>query len=331
MQRHLVPLARCYSIRSRKPRPLAIATPDDILLLSGSVLTVRENRAIVALLGASFLFGATFVVVKSALDDIEPLNFIAWRFLIGAALLAALALPRGKALWWHGFLTGLALFSGYALQTLGLQFTTASNSALITGLYVVMTPFLVASLARRAPSPWVVLGAAAAFIGVALLTGLDGLNLDTGELLTVGCALGFAVHIVLLSRYAHLHPVVPFTTVQVGVTAVLAAILSLTFETGPVVPDRSVWGAIALTSIGVTVGAFLLQIWSQTVVAASTAATVLSAEPAFGVATAWVVLGERLSLQGWVGAALIVAAIYLVVTRQRDESSRQAEAVTPAH
>jgi drug/metabolite transporter (DMT)-like permease len=136
---------------------------------------------------------------------------------------------------------------------------------------------------------------------------------------------------VLIARYAHRHPIVPFTTVQLAVTAVLSAASSSIFESGPGIPDRSVWGAIALTSIGVTVGAYLLQVWSQTVVGAATAAIVLSAEPAFGVATAWVVLGERLSLQGWLGAGLIVAAIYLVVTRQRDETSRDAEAVTPAH
>jgi drug/metabolite transporter (DMT)-like permease len=92
-----------------------------------------------------------------------------------------------------------------------------------------------------------------------------------------------------------------------------------------------VWGALALTAIGVTVGAYLLQIWSQTVVGAGTAAIVLSAEPAFGVATAWVVLGERLTTRGWVGAGMILVAIGLVVTKQRDESSREAEAVTPAH
>lgn len=291
----------------------------------------RENRAIAALLGASFLFGATFVVVKSALETIEPLSFIAWRFLIGALLLATLALPKGKTLWWHGSTAGLALFSGYALQTMGLESTSASNSALITGLYVVITPFLVALFSRRAPSQWVVAGAAAAFAGVVLLTGVDGLSLDTGDLLTVGCAFAFASHIVLLARYAHQHAVVPFTTVQLAVTAVLSIIAARVFESGPGIPDRSVWGAIALTAIGVTVGAYLLQIWSQTVVGASTAAIVLSAEPAFGVATAWVVLGERLSARGWIGAGLIVIAIYVVVTRQRDDALRQAESVTPAH
>lgn len=291
----------------------------------------RQTRAILALIGAAFLFGATFVVVKSALDTTEPLGFVAWRFALGAAVLATLALPTGKSLWRHGTLAGLALFSGYALQTIGLEFTTAGNSALITGLYVVITPFLAALLSRRAPSPWVVGGAAVAFAGVVLLTGLDSLSLETGDLLTLGCAFGFAAHIVALARFAHRHPVVPFTTVQLAVTAILAVASSWLFESGPGIPDRSVWPAIALTALGVTVGAYLLQIWSQTIVGADTAAIVLSAEPAFGVATAWVVLGERLSLQGWIGAALIVAAIYLVVTRQRDHASRQAEAVTPAH
>ena len=295
------------------------------------MLAARHNRAVLALVGAAFLFGATFVVVKAALESIEPLGFVSWRFGIGALLLATLAIPRGRSLWLHGSLAGLALFSGYALQTLGLVYTTASNSALITGLYVVITPFLAAGFSRRKPSPWVIVGACAAFLGVALLTGVDRLSLEKGDLLTVGCAFGFATHIVLLARYAHQHPVVPFTTVQLAVTAVLSVLAAFTFESGPGLPPSSVWGAIALTAVGVTVGAYLLQIWSQTVVGAGTAAIVLSAEPAFGVATAWVVLGERLTPEGWLGAGLIVAAIFVVVTKQRDPASREAEAVTPAH
>ncbi|HEY7822866.1 MAG TPA: DMT family transporter [Acidimicrobiia bacterium] len=291
----------------------------------------RQSRAVLALTGAAFLFGATFVVVKSALDSIQPLSFVAWRFAIGAVVLATLAIPKGKSLWLDGTLAGVALFSGYALQTIGLEFTTAANSALITGLYVVITPFLAALLARRAPSPWVVAAAAVSFGGLILFTGVDSLSLDLGDLLTVGCAFGFAIHIVTLARFAHRHPVVPFTTVQLTVTASLSIALSALFESGPGIPDRSVWPAIAITALGVTVGAYLLQIWSQTVVGAGTAAIVLSSEPVFGVATAWVVLGERLGTQGWIGAGLIVVAIYLVVTRQRDEASREAEAVTPAH
>ncbi|HJQ76836.1 MAG TPA: DMT family transporter [Acidimicrobiia bacterium] len=291
----------------------------------------RDNRAVLALVGASFLFGATFVVVKSALEGIAPIGFVAWRFLIGALILSALAVPRSGAIWRHGAVAGAALFAGYALQTAGLVATSAANSALITGLYVVFTPFLASVLARRRPSPWVVGGAASAFVGVALLTGIEDLSLSGGDLLTVGCALAFSVHIVALAHFAHRHPVIPFTTVQLVTTAALAFPAAIVFDGGVSIPDRSVWAALALTGIGVTAGAFLLQIWAQTVVGASTAALVLAAEPVFGVATAWVVLGERLGAQGWAGAALIVAAIYVVVTNQHDAASQEAEAVTPAH
>lgn len=290
-----------------------------------------QRRAIMALVGAAFLFGVTFVVVKSALDHIAPVEFVAWRFLIGAIVLATLALPRGKTIVWRGAVAGVALFAGFALQTAGLQFTTASNSALITGLYVVFTPFLASALSRRWPSPWVVAGALTAFGGVALLTGVDGMNLRQGDWLTVGCALAFAIHIVILAHWAHQHPVIPFTMVQMGVTALLAFLYAVFFEGGIELPDRSVWAALALTGIGVTAGAYLLQIWAQTIVGPSTAAVVLAAEPAFGVAAGWVVLGERLDISGWVGAALIVSAIYVVITRQRDEASRAAEAITVAH
>ena len=284
-----------------------------------------------ALVGASFLFGATFVVVKSALDDISPLSFVAWRFLIGAIILFALALPRGREIWIHGTIAGVALFAGYALQTAGLQYTSASNSALITGLYVVLTPFLAAIFARRAPSPLVVLGAVIAFIGVYLLTGVDTLSLGLGDLLTVGCALAFAFHIVALARFAHRHPVVPFTAVQILVTTLLAFPASWIVDGSATLPPRSTWVALAITGVGVTAGAFLLQIWAQRVVGAATAAVVLAAEPAFGVATGWVVLDERLTVAGWIGAALIVVAIFVVITNQRDPASREAEGLTVAH
>lgn len=300
-------------------------------LLSRTVLSTPRNRAVAALIAASFLFGATFVVVKSALDSIDPLAFVAWRFLIGALALLAFALPRGLKIWRHGAIAGLALFAGFALQTAGLQTTTASNSALITGLYVVLTPFLASALSRRLPSPWVVGGALAAFAGVVLLTGLDDFGLSTGDLLTLGCALAFAIHIVILAHYAHQHPVVPFTTVQMAVTAALAFVLSAFFEGGIEIPDSAVWAALALTGIGVTGGAYLLQIWAQTIIGPSTAAVVLAAEPIFGVAAGWVVLQERLDLAGVIGAGLIIAAIYVVITRQRDRTSREAEAVTAAH
>lgn len=283
-----------------------------------------------ALLVAAFLFGASFVTVKSALDDIGPLGFVGWRFGLGALILAAIGLPRTRAIWRDGALAGLALFAGYALQTGGLVFTSASNSALITGLYVVFTPFIVMFFSRRLPSPWVIAGAALAFAGVILLTGVEDFSFQTGDLLTFGCAIAFAVHIVLLSRTARRHPIVPFTAVQLAVTSTLAFGAALAFESVSV-PGGDVWPEIIITAVGVSVVAFMLQVWSQRVLGASTAAIILTGEPAFAVATAWLVLDERLTTGGWVGAALITVAMMVVVSKQRDDASRAAEAVSAGH
>ena len=290
-----------------------------------------QSRAIGALLIAAFLYGATFVVIKSAIDDVGPISFVAWRFLLGAGLLALFAIPKGRQIWLHGSITGLALFCGYALQTSGLALTSASNSVLITGLYVVMTPFLAAAFARRAPSWWIAAAAAVSVAGLILLTGTFGSTFDPGDLLTLGCALAFALHIVALSRYARYHPVIPFTTVQLAVTAALAFLFSLLTDGPTGIPPSSTWAALALTGIGVSAGAFILQIWAQTIIRASTTALILASESVFGVATAWMVLDERLAASGWLGGALILGAIFVVVTKQRDSGSTEAAAVTPAH
>jgi drug/metabolite transporter (DMT)-like permease len=294
------------------------------------MLSSDRRRAILALLVASFVFGATFVVVKSAVERIPPISFVAWRFLLGALVLFVFAVPRGKTIWIHGSIAGTALFAGYALQTAGLAQTSASNSALITGLYVVITPLLAAVFARRSPGIWSVGAAALSFVGLVLLTDTDGFRLDQGDLLTLGCSISFAAHIVILSRLARHHPVVPFTTVQLAVTSALAFVTAMFLEV-PSLPDPSVWGALLVTGLGASAGCFVLQIWAQTVVGATTAAVVLAAEPAFAVATAWVVLGERLTTAGWAGAGLILVAIFVVVTKQVDHASVEAEAVSPAH
>ncbi|REK40207.1 MAG: EamA family transporter, partial [Actinobacteria bacterium] len=114
-------------------------------------------------------------------------------------------------------------------------------------------------------------------------------------------------------------------------TVAIASFLLTGLLDGYSLPPETVWPAILITGIGVSVGAYVLQAWAQTVVGASTTAVVLAAEPAFGVATAWVVLDERLDLAGWLGAALIVVAIVVVIKRQKDPATTRAEAVTPAH
>lgn len=289
-----------------------------------------NRAAYAALIVAAVLFGTTFVVVKDTVSAFPPLAFVGWRFVIGAGVLLLLAFPRSARIWQDGAIAGLWLLAGFAFQTAGLVTTGASNSALITGLYVVLTPVLGALWRRRLPTSWVVIASVLALIGMALLTVTEDFTVGAGDVLTLMCAVGFAGHIVYLSIAAHRHPVIPFTAVQLAVTGLGGLLLSALFEGLPTPTDRE-WPALIVTGVGVSAIAFLLQVWAQTRVGADRAAIVLTAEPVFGVLAAAVLIGERLTISGWVGAALIMAAIQVVLARDDAAVELEAEAISPAH
>jgi drug/metabolite transporter (DMT)-like permease len=287
--------------------------------------------AYLALAVASVLFGATFVMVKDAIGTMPPIGFVGWRFLLGAAALFCLGRPRSLQTWRQGAIAGCLLFAGYALQTQGLTTSTASNSGLITGLYVVLTPLVASAIARRRPRPLVVAGALLAFAGFGALTVTDGFRVRPGDLYTIGCAIAYAGHIVYLSRVARRHPVIAFTAVQLGITALLGLAGSAILE-GLRPPPGHAWPAVIVTGLAVSAGAFFLQVWSQTVVGPARTAIVLALEPAFAALTAAIVLDERLGVRGLLGAALILGGIYVVLagTGAEDELPT-GEAVSSAH
>ena len=272
----------------------------------------RTTLAGLAIAAASFLFGSTFVVIKDAVATFPPISFVTWRFLLGGLVLMLIGAPRGKRVWRDGAVAGSLLFVGYSLQTAGLVTTGASNSALITGLFIIFTPLLAALLYRRSPSLGIAAAALLAFVGVVFLTYRPETALVRGDLLTVGAALAFAGHIIALDRLASRHSLVPFTAVQLLVTGLLAFPLAAITEGVPL-PGRRELPAILITALGVSIGGYLLQLWAQTIISPSRTAILLALEPAFAVATAAVVLDERLTTAGWVGAGLIMAAILLVI------------------
>ena len=264
-----------------------------------------------ALVATAFFFGTTFVVVQDAVEEADVVPFLAARFLIAAALLAPIARRRrpGKPGEWRaGVMAGLALLAGYLLQTAGLQYTTSSVSAFITYLLVVFVPILSAIVLRRPPTLHTVVGIAVAVVGLFLLTGASGVGFGRGEVLTVGCALAFAVHILVLAEVAPSHDPLRLTTVQVLVVG--GACLVPGFFTGGYGFGAEAWVAALYTGLAATAIAFCLQTWAQQVVGPSRTALVLLLEPVFAAALGYLV-GDRLGVGGVVGAALILAAVVM--------------------
>jgi drug/metabolite transporter (DMT)-like permease len=268
--------------------------------------------ASLALVAAALLFGSTFLVVQDAVESAEPVPFLAVRFGIGTAALAPLALRRGTAdlrvpgLLRAGVVAGLALTAGYVLQTIGLQYTTSSVSAFLTYLLVVLVPLIVAVQSRRLP-PWpTVAGVSLAVGGLALLGGGPDLGTGRGELLTLGCALAFAVHLLVLADAAPRLPVAALSAVQFAVVAgvlVVPGVLAGGYRF-----DGGAWAAAVYTGVAVTAVGLGLQAWGQRRVSATRAAILLLIEPV-SAAVLGFAAGERLGMAGGAGAALILAGI----------------------
>ena len=267
-------------------------------------------RADLALAGAAFLFGTTFLVMQDAVVDVEPIPFITARFAIGAAVLAPIAVVRrslrSPGLLRAGAVAAAALAAGYVFQTTGLQYTTSSVSAFLTYLLVVFVPLLSAVVLRRPPRRATVLGVAIAVAGLWLLTEGAGIGLGRGEVLSVLCALAFAVHILVLSEVGMDHDVVALNAVQFGAVAVVLFVPGV-LAGGYAFPASAWWAAI-YTGLVVSAVAFGLQLYGQRRVSASRTALVLMLEPVFAAILAYVD-GERLGAAGALGAGLILTGI----------------------
>jgi drug/metabolite transporter (DMT)-like permease len=292
--------------------------PATAATLPGSAVDERADLvARLSLVGAAMLFGTTFVVVQDAVEDLTPFGFLALRFLFAGvvSLPFALRARRGVgpvegdapvpavAIAVPAVLTGVVLLAGYALQTTGLQRTTSSSSAFITGLFVAFTPLLAAAFDRRTPARSTLLGVGVAVVGLFLLTGA-GVDAGWGEVLTLGCALSFAFHILLLERYGRRVPVVVFNTIQLGVVGFGCALVAP--FTGWGEPTAAALAAAAFTGVAVSAVAFGLQLHGQRRVDPSRSALLLSLEPVFAGVLGYVV-GDRIGAWGFVGAALMVA------------------------
>ena len=255
------------------------------------------------------------------MESTAPFAFNGVRFALAAVVLGAFVLPRLRSLgavgWRHGVVLGVLLFAGYAFQTVGLQYTRASNAGFVTGMFVVFTPLLSAAVLRRPPERAAVVGVACATVGLALLSLGPGFAPRAGDVIILGCALAFAAHIVGLGAWSHRHDAVALTAVQLLVAAVLHSAFALVLEVGdgPMRWDGFVIMALIVTAVLASAAAFWIQTAAQRVIPPTRTAVILTMEPVFAGVFGFLLLDERLSARGWIGGAAILAGMLIAELR----------------
>lgn len=280
---------------------------------------MKSRRAELAMAGITVVWGTTFVLVKEALADVSTLLFLAMRFSVAALVLwfiypkAVRARYSGWKSLGPGIFAGLLLFGGYFFQTAGLKLTTPSKSAFITGLSIPMVPLVSSLVYRMKPRLPEVAGILIATFGMGLITLPPGdFAIGRGDLLSLICAVTFAVHLVVISHYT---PLLGFQTVavlQVVTAAVLGLMAFPVAETVVFHPGTAVIAAVAVTGLFATALAFTTMAWAQQYTTATRTALICALEPVVAWLTSWWLTGETMAVRGKIGAGLILAGILVV-------------------
>jgi drug/metabolite transporter (DMT)-like permease len=277
------------------------------------------------LMGVTLVWGSSFVVVRSALEDAPPLALLFWRFLLAAviALACVARRPRPRAALRDGLVLGAILALGMSLQVVGQAETTASKAAFLTGLAVVLTPFVAVLRTRKTPTLENGIGITLASFGFLLLTQpAAGGPVNRGDLFVGAGGVVFAFYGVELAERGGRHDALWLTAIQVSVTAAVALALSLALrlpvlanipaaalEARPL-PLRPgfLWSVLYLGSV-CTVLTFIGWTWSQGRMSAVHGAIILALEPVFAALFAAWLLHERLGPRGFAGGALVLSGI----------------------
>jgi drug/metabolite transporter (DMT)-like permease len=218
-------------------------------------------------------------------------------------------------------LLGALVATGFVAVTLGLLVTTPSRSAFIVSISSVLAPVIAFVTLRRRPG-WITVGALGlAALGVYFLTAPDRGGLNSGDLVTLICAVCFAGQIVAVTELAPYSEPRRLVWIQIAFTAALSGAAALLFERPHITWTAEFAGALAWTVVFASTGSFVLQAYAQRHLSSARAALIFCFEPLFAAAASWLVLGERLSLLQWGGGALILVGMVLPEPPVRHQSS----------
>ena len=267
-----------------------------------------------ALVGVAAVWGATFVMVKDAVERFPLYGFLGWRFAVATVAFAVL-FPRSmrridRPTLGVGMLAGVFLCAGYVFQTWGLQGTTASKAAFITGMFVVITPLMQTVLLRNMPRAATLGGVALAVVGLWLLSGGDGGGWSAGDTRVLICAAAYSAHMIVLGSLGRSRDVGALTLVQLGFTALVCVSIAAAVEGLAVPSDTQVWFAILVTAVLASALAFWVQTYAQRYISPTKTALILIMEPAFGGLFGWIA-GDVFGVRGVGGAALILGGMVL--------------------
>lgn len=273
-----------------------------------------QHWADIGLLYASFVWGATFLIVKEALAGVDAVTMVGYRFLIAGLLLLIWLLAKKQPILHdlkQGAMLAAVLFALYIPQTVGLKYTTAANSGFITGLFVLWVPIFLITLFRRRPTMMEIIASFVSLVGLWILTG--GLRqINYGDALTLIAAMAYALHLLLSDKYikAGIDPLM-VSCQQFLLIGIASILVSATTGRSLAVTGIDTWSMIIFLALFPTLSAFVIQMFAQRHTSPLRVSLIFATEPVFAALFAWTLGGELFTFNGALGGLFIVIGLAL--------------------
>lgn len=278
---------------------------------------------IVMLLLCAMIWGAAFVAQTVGMEYVEPFTFQACRCFLGSLILLpviAVQDRRGnpnkpvsgqarKKLWISGVLCGILLFSACSLQQYGLLYTSTAKSGFITSLYIILVPIISLFFGKKV-LPWIWISVVLAVAGLYLLCG-GGVSIGPGELLTLGCAIVFTFHILLIDKVSPSVDGVRLSCIQFFVCGAISLVCMLVLESPDPHSILQCWLPIAYAGFLSCGAGYTLQILAQARTEPTIASLLMSLESVFAALFGWILLQQRLSALEILGCTLVFGGVVL--------------------
>jgi drug/metabolite transporter (DMT)-like permease len=275
---------------------------------------LKRTKAELILFFIATLWALTFIVIKLTIDETPPFLFVCLRFSIATLLFIIIFFNKikihSKAELFAGIILGVFLFLGFASQTIGMKYTTASNSALITGISVLLVPFAQIVIEKKPVTLNNWISVTIASIGLFMLTKPFETGFNIGDLITIICAISWAFYIVYLDIWTRKYDLYSLVFIQFIVVSLLSLIPYLIFESvNSINFNKEFVTAILYTSIFATlISTFLGNKYQKETTPVRAGIIFLWEQPA-AVMLAVIFLGEALDIIQITGGVLMVAGI----------------------
>ena len=282
----------------------------------------KQVRADGILILVTLCWGVSYLLMDISLEELDPFTLNAFRFLGAFAIAALVSFKKirtvNKTTLKYSLLVGFALVFVYIGATFGVKYTSLSNSGFLCALTVVFTPILAWLFFKKAPGKKLTFVVILCFIGIALLTLGDDFSINMehlkGDLLCLMCAVAYAADLLLTEKAVSHEEVDAYNlgVFQLGVTGALNLIMALIVETPQAPQTMEVWSAVIFLSVFCTGVAFVLQPVAHQYTTASHVGVIFTLEPVFAAVVAYFFAGEILSFKAYLGAALMLASIFIM-------------------